>query len=262
VITACATLLPQGTYAVFSYAQQLYVKATGFLVQPIQTFFFSKYSSNVNNKVEEESLVPNAIRLYLAIYILVISIVYWAGKDVLMLIWYKNTNPGVLALGTTYLIANFATLIFSSVGGVYRKIAISHGEVKTLYAAWMMCQLISAGSIYMLTRLWGESGLTFAILFNLGLLNLTSALIVYLKKHLSVGGFKPILIKYSLLFVFTFSIAGFLHSYLVSFSCLFSSLKHIELSVKTSCFAFVIVLLHLFFLHLLGEFTLLKFRRN
>jgi len=262
VITACATLLPQGTYAVFSYAQQLYVKATGFLVQPIQTYFFSKYSRNVSNNLQQDSLVPNAIRLYLAIYILVISLVYWSGKDILMLIWFKNTNPGVLALGATYLIANFATLIFSSIGGVYRKIAISHGEVKILYFAWIVCQLLSAASIYCLTKLWGEAGLTFAILFNLGLLNMASILIVHLKQHLRLVGLKLIVIKYSLLFVGTYSVAGLLYHYGNELNVIFSSINGLDLAFKLTSFSLVIVLVHLLLLKLLGEFSLLNVKRN
>ncbi|HSZ72599.1 MAG TPA: lipid II flippase MurJ [Cytophagaceae bacterium] len=262
-ITSSATLLPQGTYAIFSYAQQLYVKATGFLVQPIQTFFFSKYSKNVHANVQQEDLVPKVIRLYFTIYVLILSLVYWAGIDILDIVWRKNTNPDILVLGAGYLVANFATLIFSSIGGVYRKIAISHGEVKTLYSAWVLCQIGSAISIYLLTSYWGTMGLTFAILLNLGLLNITSIVIVYIKHYFNnVKALKPIVFKYCLLFIITFSLTGVIHAYMVDLRCNWFLSKYLNSIFKLASFSFVVVLLYLALLSLFGEFKFLLGKRN
>ena len=64
------------------------------------------------------------------------------------------------------MIFNIIGILISSLGSVYRKMVVAHGEGKKLYFYWVFSQLLSAGFSYFLIRYFKVNGLYFIIPIN------------------------------------------------------------------------------------------------
>ena len=178
MLTASISFLPEGTYAIFKYVKNLAGKIKGVFIQPFLTIFFTKYSillqkskSVVNEFTKNLSSIINANTIIIIGSILV-------GDFVIDFIWGGNkfTKTNV-ELAFYFLIFNVLAILITSIGGIYRKMAVSHGKARNLYLFWSIAQLISAAFSYVLIHYFNVNGLFFIIPINGILLGLVSYLI-------------------------------------------------------------------------------------
>ncbi|QNM85773.1 oligosaccharide flippase family protein [Polaribacter pectinis] len=191
VLTAGISFLPEGTYAIFKYVQGLSNKIKGLVVQPFMTIFFTTYSSLLHrlksvkeefNKYFKSIICINVVTIIGTVLLGDIFIdILWGGK--------KFTSEDV-QLAYVFLVFYGFSILFSSIGGVYRKMSVAHGFGKQLYQLWVVSQLISALLSYTFLKYFQVKGLFLIIPVNTLLMSLVSIIVYYKTK-------KPI--KYSLL---------------------------------------------------------------
>jgi len=175
VLTASISFLPEGTYAIFKYVQNLANKVKGLFIQPFMTVFFTEYSLLLQNSKS----VIKEFRKYMAgiinINVVVIIGTILVGDFIIDLLWgSKKFDIYDVKLSYLFLIFNISAILLSSLGAIYRKMAVAHGEGKKLYLFWVIAQLLSAGFSYFLIRYFKIDGLLFVIPVNAFLMGITS----------------------------------------------------------------------------------------
>lgn len=161
VFTAMATLLPQGTYAIFKYVQQISVKASGILLSPLSTVFFSHFSEHVaSGKKELESKMKEPVLYSFILGFSLTCFVVLLGREMINLLWKsKAVSDYFLNIGYWMLVINFIGFTVGAVGNIYRKVAVSLDKGKNIYQFWMVAQIITAILSYFLITPLGWIGL-------------------------------------------------------------------------------------------------------
>ncbi len=180
VFTAMATLLPQGTYAIFKYVQQISSKASGILLTPLSTVFFSHFSEHVaSGEKELENKMKNPVLYSFILGSAFTCFVILLGREIINLLWKSKTvDSYFLDIGYWMLIINFIGFTFTAVGSIYRKVAVSLHKGKQLYHYWIWVQIITAIFSYFVILPSGWIGLSLATFLNTALMAICSVLIV------------------------------------------------------------------------------------
>jgi putative peptidoglycan lipid II flippase len=178
VLTASISFLPDGTYAIFKYVQNLSNKVKGLFIQPFMTIFFTKYSALLQKSRSVVNEFKKNIASVININIIIIIGTVLLGDFIIELIWgSKKFDKDNIELAYLFLVFNIGSVLISSVGGVYRKMAVAQGQGKRLYSLWGICQLLSAVSTYLLISNFSETGLFFIIPLNTFLMGLSSYMV-------------------------------------------------------------------------------------
>ena len=178
VLTASISFLPEGTYAIFKYVQNLANKVKGLFIQPFMTIFFTEYSL----LLQKGKSVVNEFNKYLGGIINVNTIVIIGtillGDFIIDLIWGgKKFDASDVQLAYVFLKFNIFAVLISSVSQVYRKMAVAHGKGKKLYYYWVFAQILSAGFSYFLIKYFKVNGLFFIIPINVFLMGMASYMV-------------------------------------------------------------------------------------
>ncbi|QCX38817.1 hypothetical protein FF125_10365 [Aureibaculum algae] len=178
VLTASISFLPEGVYAIFRYVQNLANKIKGLFIQPFMTIFFTNYSLLLQ---KAQSVVKEFNKnLFSVINVNVITTVgtILLGDLIIEFIWGgKKFDTNDVQLAYTFLLFNIIAIFVSSIGGIYRKMAVSHGLAKKLYLYWVAAQLCSAGFSYFFIKYFSVNGLFFIIPINALLMSSTGYII-------------------------------------------------------------------------------------
>lgn len=179
IFTAMATLLPQGTYAIFKYVQSVSVKVSGIVLSPLSTVFFSHFSDHVSSgKKELEKKMKDPILYSFILGVIFTCLVILFGRETVNILWKsKAVTPYFLAVGYWMLIINFISFTFSAVGSIYRKATVSLDNGKKLYHFWIGVQIISAILSYLVITPLGWIGLSLVAFLNIALMAIASALV-------------------------------------------------------------------------------------
>ena len=180
VFTAMATLLPQGTYAIFKYVQAISVKAGGILLSPLSTVFFSHFSEHVaSGKKGLESKMRDPILYSFLLGFSLTCFVVLLGHEVIDVLWKsKNVGDYFLNIGYWMLVINFISFTFGAVANIYRKVAVSLDKGKNIYQLWMVAQIITAILSYLIITPLGWIGLVFVTFFSAILTTFACVLVV------------------------------------------------------------------------------------
>jgi O-antigen/teichoic acid export membrane protein len=92
----------------------------------------------------------------------------------------KKFDAENVKLAYLFLLFNIGSVLISSIGTVYRKMAVAQGKGEKLYFFWVIAQLLSAVFTYVLIGKFNIMGLFFIILINVFFMGVTSY-VVYKK---------------------------------------------------------------------------------
>ncbi|MDY7394203.1 lipid II flippase MurJ [Aureibaculum sp. 2210JD6-5] len=178
VLTASISFLPEGVYAIFKYVQNLANKIKGLFIQPFMTIFFTKYSILLQKaKSVYKEFNKNIISIINVNAIVIIGTIL-LGDFIIDLIWGgEKFSIENVQLAYVFLLFNVVAVLLSSLGIIYRKMAVAHGKAKKLYLFWVIAQLLSAFFSFLLIKYFGIQGLLFIIPLNTFLMGLTSYLV-------------------------------------------------------------------------------------
>ena len=180
VVTAAASFLPPGTLSVFNYVKLLCTKASGILITPATTVFFSGFSQKASSGKREE-LSPELrkpIMAILSLCLMVFAFVILGGFEMLSILWQsKSMDESQIKLASQILVLGFAGLLMSGAGGIFRKAAISIGASAELYSKWIGSQLISALFSFLCIWWFGSPGLLWILPFNMVIMALVSMMV-------------------------------------------------------------------------------------
>ncbi|MEO8568567.1 MAG: lipid II flippase MurJ [Ginsengibacter sp.] len=246
IFTAMATLLPQGTYAIFNYVQQISIKASGILLAPLSTVFFSHFSEHVaSGKKELESKMKDPVLYSFMLGFIFTCFVVLLGREIIDVLWKSKTvSDYFLGIGYWMLIINFIGFTITGVGSIYRKVVVSLNRGKELYHFWIGVQIVNAILAYFIITPLGWFGLS--LMTIIGYIFMATGSVWVAKKSgiLIVKTFNSkrlVSLSLSTLFFIAFSFA--LNYFLKSGNHLF---LHIILKL---CIAFFMGFLLLYFRH-------------
>ncbi|MDM9631145.1 murein biosynthesis integral membrane protein MurJ [Robiginitalea aurantiaca] len=178
ILTAMASLMPEGILSIFSYTRQLSSRARSIILTPINTVFFSKFSKKVAQGESNLASYLRAPLLFLGLVgILQICLAVVIGKSVLQILW-KNDQLTEPEFQTAYimLILNTIGIAFIMMSALFRKSAVALGGAKKLYFFWTLSQLASAIFSFFAVKMFGVWGLSFIPLFNMIVLSIVSVI--------------------------------------------------------------------------------------
>lgn len=148
------SVLPQGAYAAFRYAQTLFSKVQGLLWAPVGTVFFSRFGDAVaRSDPRARELVLYALGLVVLICTLASSVMVAGGDLMLAALWGGERFPAE-QLRQSYLLlsALFVASYASGVGYVLRKASVVHGAGAIMYVSWTLVQVLFAVLCYVAFR--------------------------------------------------------------------------------------------------------------
>lgn len=183
VLTSSISFLPEGIFAVFKYVQNLFIKVKGIFIRPVNTVFYTEFSSNFSlDKTKANEVLGKSLDLSLFILLTVLLFTIIFGDRILYILWSgEKFSDSYLHLAYHFLIFNFAGLIFVGIGSIYRRIAMVFGKAKFVYLMLTIAQLLTSVIAYCLIRIFGTEGLKWVILINVLLLHGVSYLTVFLQ---------------------------------------------------------------------------------
>ena len=161
VTTAMLSQLPQGTYAVTRYANQVYSKTNAALVRPIGVVFFTQVSEALAGRQESvKRIIQVAASRYLAVWGVVFALIAVAGRPLIGALWGSDSfGAEELDLAFFLLIAYFISMLFDMVLGMQRRMMIATGAAKAQYRIGMGVQLLTAAGAWLLIPAFGVAGL-------------------------------------------------------------------------------------------------------
>ena len=169
--TASISFLPQGTFAIFRYVQNLFSKVNGVFAQPISTVLFTRFSEELLHKLGNEVRLKERIRSIqegaLLFGLCLFSVTIAGGKEGLSFLWY-GSKFGMEDISKAYilLIAFFFVMVFQIFYTVNRKYSVALGNARHNYNWQALGQFLSAITGYILISKLGFYGIIFALLIN------------------------------------------------------------------------------------------------
>ena len=191
VLTASISFLPEGTFAIFKYVQNLSNKIKGLFIQPFLTIFFTQYSKLLQKSKEVVYEFKKNMGSIINVNTVIIIGTVLLGDYIIELIWgSKKFDTENVKLAYVFLIFNIGSVLISSVSSIYRKMSVAQGKGKRLYSFWVIAQLLSVLFTYVLISNFKTNGLFFIIPLNTLLMGITSY-IIYKKTKSSIS-YNPI----------------------------------------------------------------------
>ena len=215
VLTSLISFLPEGTLAIFKYIQNLSDKIRGLFFQPIFTVFFTRYSTLLSNSKNLLNDFKSAIQSILIINCIIVIGSILLGDEIINLIWGSDKfDDENIIIAYIFLLFNLLGILFSSIGQVYRKMAVANGKANKLYSFWVLSQLLSSLFSYLLINNYNLNGLFFIIPINAFLMAVVSYF-VYMR---TISALKFNLINPNqLYFIFAIAIVSFLKFFVLNF---------------------------------------------
>ena len=241
VLTASISYLPEGSFAIFKYLQNLSSKIQSLVVQPFVTIFFTLYSKSLDALDYLNDLFQKNMKSLLAINAFLIIIIFLTGEQAIEVIWGGDKFQGDdVQLAYRFFQFNAIAILIGTINLLYRKMAVVDGKGKLLYRYWTVSQLLSALLSYLLIYKFDVDGLLFVIPLN-ALLLTTATYVVYLKGSI-VLNFNFVERDILLLILFT-AIAIFVH-FTLNFEMSFwqESLVRFFIAAILGCFPIFLVI--------------------
>ncbi len=164
-LNAGLSFLPQGTYAVFKYVQQIYDKTSGILLRPVSIVFFTHLSEAMARGAQNvRQLARAALARCLAIVALA-SVAVWAGgKPLLAALWGADRfGAAELDLAANLLGLFYILLLAVSLSLIVRKTMMSLGYVHRQYWVSATVVLMSALAGWLLIGRYGVAGVMLTV---------------------------------------------------------------------------------------------------
>ena len=160
VITAGLSTLPQGTFAVYKYVSELYLKTNSALLRPVSVIFYTQISEALAkgwSNVKEIAHVGLA-RL-LTIWAVVFVAMTTAGRPALGGLWGSDRfGAEDLDLAAKLLIVLFSLTVVEVVQWILHRVNLASGSAKAQYNANTIAQLVTALSAWVLIPAFGIVG--------------------------------------------------------------------------------------------------------
>lgn len=169
IMTAMASFLPPGSLSIFNYVKQLSSKASGIIISPISTVFFSKFSAMVSEGRKDLSIhLKQPLAFTLGISLIIFAFIIFSGEELLHMIWSKKSlTSSEYDIAYLFLTLNFFGFIFNSAGAIFRKASVAMGKANILYKRWTVVQLISAAYAFLSIYFFGIFGLATVLVINM-----------------------------------------------------------------------------------------------
>jgi len=167
-LNAGMTILPQGSLAIFTYAQRISSKIDGLLLRPVSLVFFNHFSeARSNGSSEVRSLTQTALGCSNFAAISIVVIVLCAGFPGMCTLWLSNKYPEQAVFSTYIITCLLATVPIASVAGlIYRKINMTHQKIRLQYFTLAIIQVFSALYAIFIMPSLGFTGVAIALVAN------------------------------------------------------------------------------------------------
>ena len=175
------TKMPGGTAAIYGYTTRLHTRLRGVFVQPVLTVFFTDFSKAVRGESDAAESMSKAVNLVVGGLGFVALLTAVFANDLLSVIWgSEKFRPTDVEFASEVVAVNSLALVVTSVGGVFRKVAVSNGRGKAVFLLAAVCQLVSSAFIFSLSSMLGRDALKWFLFQNVCLLSFASWLVAFI----------------------------------------------------------------------------------
>lgn len=157
-LNAAISLLPQGQYGIYKYANLIFSKTQGLLLHPVSTVFFSQFSKEfAKGSSGLGKLIVQSNRITFLSGIVVVVVVYAAGLPSFCLVWL-NEKFDFESIRITYrmLLLFYGLLFVNGFALIYRKVNMAFGWVKELYLSMTMVNILFGIMMYFWPENWAN----------------------------------------------------------------------------------------------------------
>ncbi|HYH81580.1 MAG TPA: lipid II flippase MurJ [Longimicrobium sp.] len=167
-VNAGVSLLPQGTYAVFKYVQQLVSKTESIFLRPVSTVFFTHMSEALTAGASNlKRLAHAALRQGLLVWTLATVALVSAGRPLLEgALGGARFGPGNVALAYALLVFFYLLLPLSSLAQITRKTVVSVGGIRWQYLSTSVVQIVCGAMAWIAIPALGMPGLLLTLVVN------------------------------------------------------------------------------------------------
>lgn len=157
--------LPQGTFAIYNYINQLVSKTNGIFLRPISLVFFTKVSQAIASNIGGlKSLTREALGLFLLSALPIILFVFFYGEPGLqLLLGLGEISPHKIEIASNLLQLFFSLLLFTGLTNVCRKVLLSTGWAEYLNWSTSCLQIVCAVFAYLILPKYGYYGMFLVI---------------------------------------------------------------------------------------------------
>ncbi len=157
-LNAAISLLPQGQYGIYKYANLIFSKTQGLLLHPVSTVFFSQFSKEfAKGSTGLGKLIVQSNRITFLSGIVVVVVVFAIGLPSFCLVWL-NEKFDFQSIEITYrmLLLFYCLLFVNGFALIYRKVNMAFGWVKPLYLSMTVVNILFGVLMYFWPTSWAS----------------------------------------------------------------------------------------------------------
>jgi putative peptidoglycan lipid II flippase len=177
---AALTTLPGGTLAVYKYAENLYTRMGTYFMRPVSIVFFTDAAVLANrHPLQLRARISEALYQYGLMYLGVLAVLFPALPNLLGALWGSPLYPVAdIQLTVFFAWCFFGLLIVDGAGGIYRRLNIIMGDMRWVYEAMTLVQIVMAFAATYLVASWGLWGAASVLILNVVGLALAGLVII------------------------------------------------------------------------------------
>lgn len=176
-VNAMLSQLPQGTYGVFKYVQNLYGILSAIILKPINKVFFTSFSlAWSEGKTKIRNLIESALGSTLCLVVITNVVFLVAGRNLVNALWasaiFQQTEIQLAVLFLDYFI------IFLYIEGwylTYFRMILTLGLSNLFFIILIISRLSSALILWLCVPKWGVAGIIFGYFY----LEITQVLLIW-----------------------------------------------------------------------------------
>ena len=159
-MNAGLSLLPQGSFAVFKYVQQIVTKVSGLFLRPVVVVFFTHFAEAMQEGAGRVRLLArSAVAKTLLLSIAAVGALSVCALPVLRGLWGSaRFPPDQLKQAASLLVVMMCLLVPQAMNGVLRKLLVAGGLMSQLYLGIAAILIAAAPVARWLAPAWGLSG--------------------------------------------------------------------------------------------------------
>jgi putative peptidoglycan lipid II flippase len=166
VFSAALSLLPQGSYAAYRYAQRVNSMIVVVLFKPLTTVFQTKFAERVAESSSElVRIVRRGLGAFLLLEVLAIVGVITALPFLVELLEHRHPEAGSFALAGYLLVFMVALELVGGMGAIWKKILAGLGEIHLQYWLGSLAFLVAAAVAWQAISNLGIPGVFLTLAF-------------------------------------------------------------------------------------------------
>lgn len=185
IFNAALTMLPQGYFAIYNYAQQITGQVNALLLRPISTVFFTQCSKAIAAGASSiRKLADEALALMLLITSSLIVLALTSAENIFIGLWGgESFAEAEIAVAAMVIKFKLFLVLIIGLGSMLRKVTLASGYTNSYFTIAIIVRLICTAIAWPLITKFGFNGLLLAMFLTSALTNAGFGLPLFIWKR-------------------------------------------------------------------------------